>query len=207
MAPPTVPVGFPSVLTAGNTEVWDDAAFSNERGTFLSTDGYALTYELRASGQAASLPGATQGTGWRTTLDTTTSDALRAATSIEAETLRWYAFVTKAGERYPMAQGTALLYPNPTNLATATSADEAELAVVQSAIRTLESGGMSAFQLHGRAVTLLDLPALVKREGQLKARIAAARNGGILPSHQIVFGSIRAGTMPRTPLGWPYAPL
>ena len=93
--------------------MWDDVGFSVPGyGTFGSTD-YALTYELVGPSARIEILSAPEGSGWRTTLDETQTDALFDAESTSPQTVNWFARVTATGFTKVVARGSFQLTENP----------------------------------------------------------------------------------------------
>jgi hypothetical protein len=55
--------------------------------------------------------------------------------------------------------------------------DTALLALVETALESLLTGGISAYSINGRQFTKLDLPELNKMRKELQASVAAASSG------------------------------
>ena len=181
MAPPTIPVGCPSAIVAGDTVVFDDGPFTDAtRGSFGS-DLYTLAYQFRnTSGELVSATTAAQGTGWRITISGANTLLLKDPDVVSPETVHVVASVTLSGERYTVWVGTVLLWPDPTTGAGWQSEDEKMLALVRAAIASLLSSNVTSYSIAGRAFTKHDLPTLMRVEALYAARVDNSRGDGSL---------------------------
>lgn len=180
MAPPTVPTGFPTRLTAGDTVVFDDGPFSDARGTFGSADGYTQSYRLTTPHQSLTVTSATYGAGWRTTITASETASLTDQHEQEAIRLRWTAYVTLSGEQYTIRSGEATLAPNPATLGPYASHNEKALAAIRAAIAGRLTSDIENYQIGGRAVSKIPVRELVALEGIYVAKVEAERSGGQL---------------------------
>lgn len=199
MAPPSVPVGIPSEIVAGDTVVWDDSAFGDSRGTFAQADGYTLAYFLTSpNGTAQQVDAVTSALGWRSTLTAAMSSGLK-STGVDApETVTWFARVSKGGESYTVAKGTLRLQPDPAKLATYTDPIDAELADIEAQIKAAK--GITEYQVPGRSVTR-DLSSLYKRRAALIGAKQRKANGGKFATRSVTFSPIESPTL-NVPTEW-----
>jgi hypothetical protein len=177
MAPPTVPTGFPSRLVAGDTCVFDVGPLRDARGTFASTD-YTLTVVVTSPHGKTEATGTAEGAGWRVTLAAATTLALKTPTELEVESLRWAAHCGSGSERYTLASGTALLWPDPASLDGYASANARILALLRAKIEGRLTADVERYTIAGRAFDKIPMMELVKLEGVYAAKVEAERSGG-----------------------------
>lgn len=167
MAPPTVPIGEPTRLRAGDSAIWDILAFSqDDYGYFSSTDGWALTYQLIGSSVTVAAAAATQGSGWRTTLTTAQTTSLWDGGGLtDEQAIRWVAYLTKSTERYTIRNGSLVLSPDPSTLPTGvTSLAASMVALWRTAITAFATNnGIQSYSIGSRSV-LRGTPDTMRRE-------------------------------------------
>lgn len=186
MAPPTVPLGIPATIVAGDTVVWDDPIFSDPRGPFGS-DLYTLLYELSSPRTRVEGVSATQGGGWRTTLSSDLTSGLKTAGSTAVEPVRYAASVSRAGERYTVLSGTILIEPDPVRLGAYSTPLEQELAEVTATIRRIQTSGLQRYGVGIRNYEKVELKTLYARQASLKEAIRRQRQQGLSRTHLVTF--------------------
>lgn len=94
----------PSQLRAGDTWKW-----TAEGGDYPATAGWTCTYYFKNAKQAWSATGVAAGADYAITVDTTASGA------VQSGLYNWARVMTKALERYTVAQGTVNVLPTFAN--------------------------------------------------------------------------------------------
>ena len=159
---------MPEAITAG-TLVKYQRSFSD----FPADQGWALAVYLRGKGTANATANA-NGSAFDVTLSASASAALPPGSYI------WTERVTKATEVYDVASGlvTVLLNPATAGAGDSQTWEEKTLALVETAITALSTGGVESYQVGTRAVTKIQLPELKKFRGELIGVVRMQRNGG-----------------------------
>ena len=163
-------MNIPASLRAGTTVTWRDDSLVDPYGDPIqSTDSWVLKYYIRtnsASGLTAT--GSTYGTGWQ--FDLSTSDTA----PLTKGDYFWQAIVSKSGTEYSVGTGAlevlqSLAYTGSVSSIQEKSQDLQDLESVQSAIRTLVSGGVvKEYSIGGRSLKKYELGELRALETQLK---------------------------------------
>lgn len=180
MALPSIPTCPPARLTAGDSATWDDPGFTHpEYGSFTSTDGWVLTYELIGRASKVSPTSAAEGSGWRTSLTAAQSTELKdpAESGHEPETVRWVARVALGVEVVTVAQGIIQLLPDP---ATLDAGYESEAEVELRAAKAARSAGITAYSIGTRSVTYATAGELNKRIALLTYQVWQEQHPGEL---------------------------
>lgn len=183
MAPPTIPVGVPASLVAGDSVTWDNLGFTTARyGSFSSTAGYALATILVGPAVGLTVAGTPEGSGWRTSLTPAQTLCLVDSSGAPSPSrVSWLQRVTLAADTFTVASGVLLAFADPAQLDGGSVSENATmLATVKAAIKDVVTLGMSAFQIQGRAVTLHDLGALLKLQAFYTAAVAQEQSPGQL---------------------------
>jgi hypothetical protein len=149
----------------------------DSQGALVSSAAWTLTYFLRfnAASEGATVVGTAAATGsWDFTIAAATT------TAFDAGTWSWTARATNGSLAMTMGTGSLTVLPSLAYTGTPTAFDgrsqaEVDLAAVQTAIRTIISGGVSQYAIGSRQATKLDLGALMKRESDLKGIVARER--------------------------------
>lgn len=164
MTPPTIPTQIPAALTAGDSATWDDPSFTHPLyGSFDSASGWALAYEFIGPTTSITKNGATQDSGWRTSLLITDTTALKDLGSAEPDTVRWVARVSQASDLFTVADGVLQIFTPASVLASGVeSQNKRMIGLIDAALEELVTSNIASFQLQGRAATKNDIPALLK---------------------------------------------
>jgi hypothetical protein len=185
---PTTPVGVPASLIAGTTWKWTDSP-----GDFPTSDGWALEY--RISGPAYLAAAATVvGNDYSVTITDEASSALPPGL------YQWRAFASKAGEVYPVANGTIEVVANPsaagdtrTFAAKQLEKVEAEIAARFNTGSTKLGSAHEDYTIDGRSLTKISMNDLQLMRARLSAEVARERaGGGMLPPFEAAFGTVSA---------------
>ncbi len=166
-------MNIPSSLRAGTTVTWRDDSQVDPYGDPLqSTDSWVLKYYIRtnsASGLTAT--GSTYGTGWQ--FDLSTSDTA----PLTAGDYFWQSIVSKGSTEYSVGTGSlkvlqSLAYTGSVSSIQEKTQVEQDLDAVQSAIRTLVSGGVAKeYSIGGRSIKKYELTDLMALESRLKYQL------------------------------------
>ena len=138
---------------------------------------WTLTYFLRSNtaAEGATVVGVADAVGgWDFTLAAATT------TDFDAGTWYWTAQATSGLLAQTLGTGSLTVLPSLAYTGTPAAFDgrsqnEIDLAAVQTAIRTIVSGGVSQYAIGSRQATKLDLGMLMKREAMLKGEVARER--------------------------------
>ena len=159
---------MPARFSAGTTVVYEKSFADHP-----ATDGWALSVNLAGKSTLGVLP-TPSGDGFIVTL--TTSETA----SLPAGIYRWVERVTKAGVIIEVGCGTTQIDPD----VAAASGDslqswaEKTLAILEAAIAGRLPAGLESYQIHGRAVSKMQMPDLLSLRAKLAAEVEAQRPGG-----------------------------
>jgi len=149
MAPPSVPCTPPTELVAGSSAVWDDAGASHpDYGSFTPADGWTLTYAFVGPDSRLEVTAAVEGSGWRTSLTQAQTTELQDPDTPGDQTVRWTAWVSKATDRFPVAQGVIAISADPTQQ---TAGFVSETATELKAAKAARARGLVAYSLGNRS--------------------------------------------------------
>ena len=169
----------PKLVYAGDTVIFDVPAFTNSVGTQIDSGTYTLKWYARTNvnHEGAIITGTTQADGWRITVPSSTT------TDFDAGTWTWQAIASYSSEQYTAGRGQF------TVKATALYADDAQpgafddrsraeidLEKVETAIRTLATGGMvQEYTIGGRNLKRYKMGELLQLRDNLKAEVDRER--------------------------------
>jgi hypothetical protein len=170
-------VNIPRTITAADSLTWNDPSAVDGTGALVSSATWTLTYYLRfnAASEGATVVGTAGAAGsWDFTIAAATT------TAFDAGTWSWTARATNGALAMTMGSGSLTVLPSLAYTGTPTAFDgrsqnEIDLVAVQTAIRTIISGGVSQYAIGSRQATKLDLGMLMKREAMLKGEVARER--------------------------------
>ena len=160
---------LPAKFRAGDTIRWRDDAATDSFGDSVDSGSYQLTYYLRfnEAAEALTVVGTAYGTGWEFSIASHLTGAMDAGT--------WYfqAVAFKTGNTITIADGQLEVLASRSYTGTATAYDgrtqaKKDLDDVTAAISALITDKVSRYKIGDREFEKIDLPALVKRESQLK---------------------------------------
>ena len=169
----------PKLVYAGDTVIFDVPAFTNSVGTQIDSGTYTLKWYARFNKQSegAEITGTAQGDGWRITVPSSTTDGF------DAGTWTWQAIATYSSEQYTAGRGQFVVkatayYDSSGNPAAFDDRSRAEvdLEKVETAIRTLASGGMvQEYTIGGRNLKRYKMGELLQLRDNLKAEVDRER--------------------------------
>ena len=170
-------MNIPRSITAGDSLTWNDAAGVDAQGDPVQSSTWALTYYLRTNtaSEGATVVGVAGAAGsWDFTIAAATT------TAFDAGAWSWTARATNGALALTFGTGSltvlaSLAYTGTPAAFDGRSQAEIDLAAVQTAIRSIISGGVSQYAIGSRQATKLDLGALMKRESELKTEVARER--------------------------------
>lgn len=170
-------LNIPSTITAGDYVAWTDPPGRRADGSAIDSSTWTLVYSLRtnAAAQGATVTGTADGAGgWNFVISTSTS------TGFAAGAWAWAARATSGAQVVTLGTGSLQVLPSLAYSGTPAAFDkrsqaEKDLEAVQSAIRTIISGGVSQYMVGSRQATKLDLGRLMKREKDLQGIVARER--------------------------------
>jgi len=166
-------VKIPAQIRAGDTVKWRDDAGVDNLGNEISSSSWTLTYYLRTNtaSEGATVVGTAYGTGWELTIAAATS------AGFDAGQWYWQAIATSGSDKVTLGAGqlqvlAALSYSGTPGAVDGRTQLEQDLAAVQSAIRTLISGGaVQQYSIGNRSLSRYSLSDLMALESKLKAEV------------------------------------
>ena len=187
-------MNIPKSLRSGSTWTWREDSLVDPYGDAIqSTDSWVLTYYIRTnSASGITVTGSTYGTGWQ--FDVSASNTA----PISAGDYFWQAEATKGALKYDVGSGSlkvlqSLVYTGSVSSIQGKSQIQQDLEAVQSAIRTLISGGaVKEYSIGGRSLKKCELAELTTLESQLKFELKREqkaeliRNGQANPHQMLV---------------------
>lgn len=162
---------IPTEIFAGDSYTWEDDPTTDNLGNAIDSAAWTLKYDFRQSAVAnLTLTATANGSGWTTSL-TAAQSVLWAAGKVY-----WQAHATSGLLRKTLGSGAMNVKLNIAASSALGAGEfrtqaEQDLAAVQTAIRTLISGGAKAYTIGGRSLTKLDVPELLQLESKLKADV------------------------------------
>lgn len=165
-------MNIPSRIVAGDSYTWRDEETTDNLGNQISSSNtWLLFYVITGAVKIALTQSTTYQSGWQTVIT-----AAQSATLIPAGTFQWQAYVTKSSERITLGTGQLIVAPNLSALAagatTLKSQATIDLEAVQSAIRTLISGGaVQQYTIGNRSLQKMSMKDLLSLESKLKADV------------------------------------
>ena len=169
----------PELIYAGDTVIFDVPAFTNSIGTQIDSNTYTLNWYARfnKNDEGAEITGVAEGDGWRITVPSSTT------TGFDAGTWTWQAIATYSSEQYTAGRGqftvNAPAYYDRSGHPSAfddRSRAEIDLEKVETAIRTLASGGMvQEYTIGSRSLKKYKMGELLQLRDNLKAEVDRER--------------------------------
>ena len=167
----------PELIYAGDTVIFDVPAFTNSIGTQIDSNTYTLKWYARTNvtHEGATITGVAEGDGWRITVPSSTT------TGFDAGTWTWQAVATYSSEQYTAGRGqftvkATAVYSDQPGAFDDRSRAEIDLETVETAIRTLASGGMvQEYTIGGRSLKRYKMGELLQLRDNLKAEVDRER--------------------------------
>lgn len=174
--PPAIPTSEPEVLVAGDQWQWDKHV-----PDYSAADGWQLSYTLQGT-EKTDLVWSTQVVAHPNGVDFRITVLPAVTANLTAGTLKWQAYVTKAGERRTVDLGVIILQPNFATAAAGTQRTHAEktLGVIKAALEGRLTSDIESYQIAGRAVSKIPVEQLVKLRGQYEAMVYRERHPDLL---------------------------
>jgi hypothetical protein len=174
---------IPSIITAGDTVVWQDYGFVDAQGGSVDSQYYSLAYNFRGPASVLDLTGVAQGTGWLFTMSATQSAALNLGTS--RALWFWQASATKAAVRVTAGDGTLNVKPNLAAITTAgfDGASKAEqiLKAIDTEIQARINGGATVeYTIGTRSLKKEAMSELLKLRSMYNTIVARERRGQMI---------------------------
>lgn len=161
---------IPSQITAGDSISWDDVPSTDNLGNQVDSSLWTLKYDFRQAGATnLTVTSAAQGLGWRTTLTKIQTSGFASGK------VYFQAYAESGTDRVTLGAGSFTIEKN---VSTAANTDEfrsqaeQDLAAVETAIRSLVSGGAKAYTIGGRSMTKNDMADLLMWRDRLKGIVA-----------------------------------
>ncbi len=177
MAPPTVPVGVPASLRAGDTVVFDILPISDPALGNFTSSVYTLLAQFVSGELGLSAQVAAQGTGWRCTLSAANTQGLK-GDSASADSVTWTLSASAGGERYTLVEGTSLLWPDPAQQTSGAKTHARRmLELIEAQIEGRLPADLQSYQIGGHAVVLLPMDQLLRLRSRYAAEVQAERTG------------------------------
>jgi len=176
-------MNIPASIRAGSTVKWREASQTDPFGDPIqSTDSWAMKFYLRTNtaSEGHTATGSTYGTGWEFSISATDSSGFDAGD--------WFfnCEVSKGSDKYIVGSGPlevlqALAYSGTPGALQGKSQIEQDLNSVQSAIRTLVSGGViKEYSIGGRSLKKYDLSDLMALESRLKFQLKREQKADLI---------------------------
>lgn len=168
-------MNIPQKIQAGTTAIWVDDATVDIFGNAVDNSTHSLTYYLRSNtaGEGVTAAGAAYQSGWKTTLDATTTTGMDAGV--------WYfqAVAVNLSDSSVLELGrgsfsveASLTYSGTPSAFDGRSQAQKDLDAVQAAIRAIISGGAVAeYRIGTRSIKKYELSELLALESRLKAEV------------------------------------
>jgi len=172
-----VSVLVPKLVYAGDTVIFDVPAFTNSVGSQIDSGTYTLKWYARTNvnNEGANITGVVQADGWRVTVPSSTT------ANFDAGTWTWQAVATYGDEQYTAGRGQFTVkataeYSGQPGPFDDRSRAEIDLEKVETAIRTLASGGMvQEYTIGGRNLKRYKMGELLQLRDTLKAEVDRER--------------------------------
>jgi hypothetical protein len=166
-------VNIPAQIRAGDTVKWRDDAAADTLGNAVTSGTWTLTYYLRTNtaSEGATVVGTAYGQGWELTIAAATS------AGFDAGQWFWQAIATAGSEKLTLGAGqlevlAALNYTGTPGAFDGRSQAEKDLAAVQSAMRSIISGGAVAeYTIGSRRLKKMEMADLITLESKLKSEV------------------------------------
>jgi hypothetical protein len=179
-------MNIPKSLRSGSTWTWREDSLVDPYGDAIqSTDSWALTYYIRTnSASGITVAGSTYGTGWQFDVSATNT------APISAGDYFWQAEATKGALKYDVGSGSlkvlqSLVYTGSVSSIQGKSQIQQDLEAVQSAIRTLISGGaVKEYSIGGRSLKKCELADLTALESRLKFELKREQKAELIRNGQ-----------------------
>ena len=167
----------PELIYAGDTVIFDVPAFTNSIGTQIDSNTYALKWYARTNvtHEGATITGVAEGDGWRITVPSSTT------TGFDAGTWTWQAVASYSTSQYTAGRGqftvkATAVYTGQPGAFDDRSRAEIDLEKVETAIRTLASGGMvQEYTIGSRSLKKYKMGELLQLRDNLKAEVDRER--------------------------------
>jgi len=172
-----VSILVPKLVYAGDTVIFDVPAFTNSVGTQIDSGTYTLKWYARTNtaSEGATITGVAEADGWRITVPSSTT------TGFDAGTWTWQAIATYSTEQYTAGRGQFTVkataeYSGDPSAFDDRSRAEIDLEKVETAIRTLATGGMvQEYTIGGRNLKRYKMGELLQLRDNLKAEVDRER--------------------------------
>ena len=167
----------PKLVYAGDTVIFDVPAFTNSVGEQIDSGTYTLKWYARTNtaSEGATITGVAEADGWRITVPAATT------TGFDAGTWTWQAVASYSSEQYTAGRGqftvkATAVYTGTPGAFDDRSRAEVDLEKVETAIRTLASGGMvQEYTIGGRNLKRYKMGELLQLRDNLKAEVDRER--------------------------------
>jgi hypothetical protein len=168
-----------SELIAGDT-----LQFTTSVPDYPASAGWTLTYRLvpRTSGSAISFDATADGDDYDIEVGASTTDDWTAGE------YSWSAYVSKAGERHTVDQGTVKIQPNPGVVAAydARSFARKALDAIEAVLEGRASKDQEEYSIGGRSLKRTKLEDLHKMRARFKAEVDAEDRAAAGRAHKLV---------------------
>lgn len=167
----------PKLVYAGDTVIFDVPAFTNSVGSQVDSGTYTLKWYARTNvnNEGANITGVVQADGWRITVPSSTT------ANFDAGTWTWQAIAVQGDEQYTAGRGQFTVkataeYSGQPDAFDDRSRAEIDLEKVETAIRTLATGGMvQEYTIGGRNLKRYKMGELLQLRDNLKAEVDRER--------------------------------
>ena len=174
-------MNIPKKLRMGDTTKWRDNATTDVFGNDVTSTDWTLTYYLRTNAaKGHTVVSSAYTTGWETTIS-----AANSATFIDGDWF-WQAVATKGSETLTLGSGSievlkGLSYSGTPNPLDGRSQAVKDLEAIQSAIRSIVSGGVvQEYKIGTRDLKKYDLSDLIMLENKYKAEVVREKKSEMI---------------------------
>ena len=176
-------MNIPASIRAGSTIKWREDSQVDPFGEAIqSTGSWAMKFYLRTNtaSEGHTATGSTYGTGWEFSISATDS------AGFDAGDWFWNCEVSKSSDKYIVGSGAlevlqSLAYTSTPGALQGKSQVEQDLDSVQSAIRTLVSGGVvKEYAIGGRSLKKYELADLMSLESRLKFQLKREQKADLI---------------------------
>lgn len=158
---------IPLKMTKGDSISWIDTSSKDNLGNLIDST-WVLKYALRGPTNL-DVTSEANGSGWRTTIASSDSSELKKGIYY------WQAYAEKSGSRVTLGAGQIEVLENLASISDVNfdgrSQARKDLDAVQSAIRSIISGGNQEYTIGNRSFKKIDLSELRIMESQLKFQV------------------------------------
>lgn len=158
-------MNIPKQLFVGDSESWDDDATTDNLGDPIDSGDWTLKYVISGT-SALTLTAVAEGSGWRTTMTKTNSQVLGAGE------FYWQAYAEYSTRRVTLGTGRITMKAAAGSGVSGKSQAQEDLDAVNSAIRSMISGGAVAeYTVGNRSLRKMPMADLLTLKSHLESEV------------------------------------